>query len=152
MYRVRQPQVTSSIVDGEAVIINLDTGNYYSTDGIGAEIWSRISRHQPVAEIVEIMQSRFSDPEGLSRIAKTIRHFVGVLESENLIESVADAVKATPPVELHTADEQAYTEPVLYRYDDMNELLLLDPIHDVDESGWPKTPNSVEEDERTVSS
>jgi hypothetical protein len=26
---------------------------------------------------------------------------------------------------------------VLERYTDMQELLLLDPIHDVDESGWP---------------
>jgi hypothetical protein len=27
--------------------------------------------------------------------------------------------------------------PVLERYTDMQELLFLDPIHDVDESGWP---------------
>jgi hypothetical protein len=29
----------------------------------------------------------------------------------------------------------------LHKYTDMEELLLLDPIHDVDETGWPnKSP------------
>jgi hypothetical protein len=27
---------------------------------------------------------------------------------------------------------------VLERYTDMQELLLLDPIHDVDQTGWPR--------------
>jgi hypothetical protein len=31
--------------------------------------------------------------------------------------------------------------PVLNKYTDMQDLLLLDPIHEVDERGWP---NSVE--------
>jgi hypothetical protein len=29
---------------------------------------------------------------------------------------------------------------LLNKYSDMQELLLLDPIHDVDDAGWPK-PN-----------
>jgi hypothetical protein len=31
----------------------------------------------------------------------------------------------------------SWSSPVLSIYDDMQDLLLLDPIHDVDESGWP---------------
>jgi hypothetical protein len=27
--------------------------------------------------------------------------------------------------------------PLLRKYTDMRDLLLLDPIHDVDEQGWP---------------
>ncbi len=30
-----------------------------------------------------------------------------------------------------------YAPPALETYTDMQELLLLDPIHDVDETGWP---------------
>ena len=30
-----------------------------------------------------------------------------------------------------------YAAPKLSTYTDMQELLLLDPIHEVDESGWP---------------
>jgi hypothetical protein len=34
--------------------------------------------------------------------------------------------------------------PVLNRYSDMADMLLLDPVHDVEESGWPvpKPPHS----------
>ena len=32
---------------------------------------------------------------------------------------------------------QPYSPPVLNSYTDMEELLLLDPIHDVDQAGWP---------------
>ncbi len=38
-----------------------------------------------------------------------------------------------------TADgvTRAYTVPALTRYDDLDDLLLLDPIHEVDDAGWP---------------
>ncbi len=152
MYRVREPQVTSSIVDGEAVIINLDTGNYYSTAGIGAEIWSRISRCELVDEIIEDLKSRFGSSEKHGQISRTVRHFVGVLESENLIQPIGKAPDGAPGREPHRSEATSFEEPVLYRYDDMNELLLLDPIHDVDESGWPKTAETAPEEDRTVSS
>ena len=31
----------------------------------------------------------------------------------------------------------AFVEPTITGFNDMQELLLLDPIHDVDETGWP---------------
>jgi hypothetical protein len=31
----------------------------------------------------------------------------------------------------------AYVPPVMNKHSDMQELLLLDPIHEVDEAGWP---------------
>ena len=31
----------------------------------------------------------------------------------------------------------AFTEPVLEEFDDLKDLLLLDPVHDVAEAGWP---------------
>ncbi len=34
-------------------------------------------------------------------------------------------------------DVRRFTEPTVHTYADMQDLLLLDPIHDVDETGWP---------------
>jgi hypothetical protein len=31
----------------------------------------------------------------------------------------------------------AFVAPVLHKHTDMQDLLLLDPIHEVDETGWP---------------
>ena len=33
-----------------------------------------------------------------------------------------------------------YRSPAIERFDDLEELLVLDPIHEVDEAGWPVTP------------
>ncbi len=37
-----------------------------------------------------------------------------------------------------------FTNPVLEKFTDMADLLLLDPIHEVDESGWPNKPPDSE--------
>jgi hypothetical protein len=33
--------------------------------------------------------------------------------------------------------KHTFAEPVIEEFDDMQGLLLLDPIHDVSEEGWP---------------
>jgi len=43
----------------------------------------------------------------------------------------------------HVSSNGEFRAPVLNVYADMKDLLLLDPIHDVDEVGWP-TPKSVD--------
>ncbi len=141
--------MTSSIVDGEAVIINLDTGNYYSSAGIGAEIWARIGRRQGKASIVQELQKRYSDSVSDVVVSKAVDRFFSLLETEGLIELSEEAgASQEVPVPLPESDSQIFEEPALFRYDDMNELLLLDPIHDVDESGWPKTPETLSEEQK----
>jgi hypothetical protein len=46
------------------------------------------------------------------------------------------------PVESARAMKAAgeYRSPAIERFDDLEELLVLDPIHEVDEAGWPVTP------------
>ena len=41
LQRVKVPEnrVLAQIIDGEAIIINMETGCYYSLDSVGAEIW-----------------------------------------------------------------------------------------------------------------
>ena len=35
------------------------------------------------------------------------------------------------------ASKPDFQEPALQKYTDMEDLLLLDPIHEVDDTGWP---------------
>ena len=39
----------------------------------------------------------------------------------------------------------AFVAPALTRYTDVKDLLVLDPVHDVDEMGWP-TPKLTEDE------
>lgn len=38
-YTSNQPFVVSELIDGEAIIMNLKSGNYYSTRHTGALVW-----------------------------------------------------------------------------------------------------------------
>ena len=50
-----------------------------------------------------------------------------------------NAAAPSPPAS-NGGSASADVEPQLSSYTDMQELLLLDPIHEVDESGWPNRP------------
>ena len=42
-FRINNPKVIHETIDGETVIVNLDSGNYYSLDATGADIWEYMS-------------------------------------------------------------------------------------------------------------
>ncbi len=55
------------------------------------------------------------------------------LKANDLIRDTGEGAGAFSP----PAIQGAFAPPRLQRYTDMQDLLLLDPIHDVDEVGWP---------------
>lgn len=148
-FRINSPEVINQVIEGEAVIINLKTGNYYSLDRLGAEIWKRLERGRPVSGILADIARRYQG--GREEIEAAVRPLLERLRQEELI--VADP---SPPERSSGGQEEAAEEgeepaapgrpedrlpletPVLNKYTDMQDLLLLDPIHEVDEAGWPE--------------
>lgn len=126
-YRINSPGVIHETIDDEVVIINLDKGHYYSLDGCGAWIWKALVTGMPSTTIA----GAFNGEQ--ETIGVAIGELVAELESEGLIVP-ADAGAAIGELEAPTAP---FEEVKLQRYSDMEELLLLDPIHEVDEQGWP---------------
>lgn len=142
MYCINSPKVIHETIDGETVIVNLDTGNYYSIDGVGVEVWSSISKGSSEAEIVRNVALKYSGK--IDYITESIHKFMKELESEGLISAAELEMqeRAAPQTEKTVgSDSYVFEAPVLNRYTDMQEVLLLDPIHDVDETGWPSPKN-----------
>jgi hypothetical protein len=135
-YRVNSPQVILETFADEVVIVNLESGNYYSLDKTGAEIWALLAEGVPLPEIVRHLGQRYAAPE-----ADLDYHLHGWMEqllAENLLVPSA-APNAAPPAASAPApaEKRPFEPPILQKYTDMQELLLLDPIHEVDETGWP---------------
>jgi hypothetical protein len=126
-YRINSSGVIHETIDDEVVIINLDKGHYYSLDGCGAWIWRALVAGLSPAAIVDA----FAGDQGA--IGSGLSELIAELEAEGLIVT-ADAGDVTVELEAPTAPFEAVK---LQRYSDMEELLLLDPIHEVDEQGWP---------------
>ena len=140
-FRVNAPTVTHEIIDGEAVIINLDSGSYYSLVGVGAKVWDLLYQR---AELNEIVTAIANTHDGdAAEIERAVKELIVQLRAEDLVmpdesETPLTQFSAVPNGNGH--QKPLFQAPVLQKFTDMQELLLLDPIHDVDDMGWPK-PN-----------
>lgn len=136
-FRVNTPTVTHETIDGEAVIINLDSGNYYSLVDAGSFIWSIVERGASASEVQQLVQQTYQG--NATEIDRGVQELLAQLQQENLIVPVDGATDLTEVLPSQNGHEKPlFNAPLLNKFSDMQELLLLDPIHDVDEAGWPK--------------
>jgi len=134
-FQVNGPQIIHENIDGELVLINLRKGSYYSTDPIGAQVWDLLVAGCRVKEMQERIQARYDgDP---AEVAMAIAAFLDDLEREDLIIKTESPLgNGSPPPET-PSERTRFQAPVLNKYRDMEDMLMLDPIHEVEESGWP---------------
>ena len=138
-FRVNTPTVTHETIDGEAVIINLDSGNYYSLVDAGSLIWALVDRGASASEVHELLQQSYQGDA--TDIDRGVQELLAQLQQENLIVPVDEAAAADLAGVLPSSnghEKPSFNAPSLNKFSDMQELLLLDPIHDVDKAGWPK--------------
>ncbi len=129
VFRVKEPSICHELVDGEVVAVDFVTGNYYSLMGSAARIWSVLSGGASIAQV----WSRLGLEGGEAR--QHAAEFVGQLLAEGLLEETGTEAAGTGGEAAPAAGE--FERPVLEKFSDMQELLLADPLHDVDEHGWP---------------
>ncbi len=140
-YRPNAPSVIAEVIDGEAVIINLDTGAYFAVSGSGADVWEAIEHGVPTADLAANLAERY--PGGISAngekesFAADVTAFLVQLTEHALVVATDETPPPAPTVVPRT--DIVYATPVLEVYTDMQELILLDPVHDVDAvEGWPR--------------
>ena len=144
-YRVNTPTVAAETVDGEVLMINLESGNYYSLRDTGAAIWDGVEHGVPTVAIAATLAQRLP---GADTVA-LVDDFLAELATEHLVvprDATADPVAGagvevawTPPAPAApSASAASAAPPVLEKFTDMQHLILLDPVHEVDAAeGWP---------------
>src|SRR5262249_16463389 len=112
----------------------LKSGNYYSSDKVGAVVWGWIEAGKSTSEIAKLALERYDVAPAALETALTT--FFERLVTEELVRETpaANGVAALSG----QSGQDRFIVPELNSYTDMQDLLLLDPIHDVDEVGWPK--------------
>jgi len=144
-YMVNETRIVSEVIDGEAIIVNLANGYYYSLDTTAAEIWEWIRAGRSAAEIVAALRRRYdcagADPD------PAVEALIVTLTQDDLIASrtgPADEPALEPiVVEKSGTPSAPFRAPTLQRFSDMQGFLLVDPIHEVDDTGWPNVKPGV---------
>lgn len=121
-YEVNRPDVVDESVDQEVLIVHLGTGVYYSSRGAGDVAWQLLAAGLTSLETADAM----------GRPAGQVEEFLARLVGEELVRP-----RSGEPEGRAAIDPQG-GPLVLEKYTDMQELLLLDPIHEVEEEGWPR--------------
>jgi hypothetical protein len=152
--QVNSPEVIFEVFDDEVVLINLENGNYYCIANTAAVIWEHSIHRSRVADIVSGVSKLYRGNK--KEIGRAVVQFLEELEEEALIKGV-DASESTAEIQpdKEVAGEQGgqkpeFDTPVLQRFTDMQALLLLDPIHEVGEAGWPTPPATAPDSSEQV--
>lgn len=137
-YQIAHDNIIHDTIEGEVILLNLETGTYYQLKDNGVPIWNELTHGASIAEIAAPLLAQY--PAQAQTIQQELTRFVHELEAEDLIRPRAP--EPTAPREPLTRDAFVETNgifaaPVLLKYTDMQTLLLLDPIHDVGAQGWP---------------
>jgi hypothetical protein len=130
-YKVCEPSVVSEVIDGEAIIMDLRSGAYFSAEGLGAQVWQAAVDGASEDEIVTWAAEAF--PTQASAGVDVAAFLKELVARELLVRADGAAPHA---LSLPTA-HAPYKAPALAVHEDMQDLITLDPIHDVDQVGWP---------------
>ncbi len=117
-------QVASKVIDGEAILIDLSSGMYYSMEKVSGLVWSMIMTGSSVARIAEGIAERYSLP--VAQAKEDVRALVEELLADNLV-LVGDGRNELSSVPATDAAVGEYERPKLLKYDDMAEMFALDP-------------------------
>lgn len=138
---VNAPHVIHDTIEGVSVIINLASGRYYSLQNTATDIWGLVGVGSSAQDIVQVMRDRYDGADVDMR--QVVQGFLEQLLQESLVRvDEAGGVPERPvpdaPVgDLTTMPRERFAIPMLEIYTDLEDLLLLDPIHEVGEEGWP---------------
>jgi hypothetical protein len=123
--RPNEEEIAAKVVDGEAIMINLSTGMYYSTDETGALVWELMAGGHSLEEISAALVHRYDVSR--EQAQADVERLAAQLLEENLVTlSDSDAAPAAPsgsPVPTRTA----YSAPKLDIFRDIGHLVALDP-------------------------
>ena len=140
----RSSDVVHETLDAETIIIDLQSGAYYSVTGFASALFLRAMAGSTKPELLEWASARYPDE---SDVAEETSDFLDSLVTSGLCVVTEDAPDADAAGGIPDAAPSSspadgeYQPPQLDGYEDMAELLLLDPIHEVEPgTGWPNKP------------
>ena len=75
-------------LDGESVILNIESGIYFGLDRIGTRVWQLIEAHGDVDAVVRVMEHEYdADPQTLRADAEAL--VAALIEKRLIIEGDA---------------------------------------------------------------
>jgi hypothetical protein len=140
-FRPREEEVASKVIDGEAIIINLANGVYYSMDKVGALVWDRLQVGHTLDDVITAVTGSYDVAR--EQAESNVLDLVEELVQENLVVSTENGAAAPTGRAMEEQERAPYDIPKLNIYRDMGDLLALDPpVPGLGETPWKEPEDS----------
>jgi Coenzyme PQQ synthesis protein D (PqqD) len=121
-------------IDGETILIDAETGHLLLLTGFAAVLWSHLVGGTSSEALACAVDARFG-----ADAADITRSFIQELRAAEIIVPTTDVGSAAAaPLPW----PECFAAPVFERYDDIANIIAMDPIHDVGPTGWPRPGNN----------
>jgi hypothetical protein len=152
-FRINEPQVIHQLFDDELVAVHLATGTYHSLPGTAGEILLMLGPNGAyLPEIAAELENRYDAP--IEVIQSDLEKFILELQEHFIVvPATRPPSHRQAPAASSEAPRAVYSAPRLQSFTDLQELVMLDPVHDVGPAGWPHAalPNTKRETEAGTS-
>lgn len=158
--------VSHERMDGDVIAIDGRSGRYFNITGTGADCWTLLALGVPLASWEEILLRHYpgSEVSGLAAFVEGCLQ-MGLLEHQEsssalhagegssgleeglsgLEQGPAGETSATGPERVDPSvlalppdmERAEWSAPVVEAFDDLKDLIRIDPIHDTSFFGWP---------------
>lgn len=137
-YAVNDGSIVFDVLEGQVVVVNLDSGAYYILESTAATLWQLLAAGQRVPDIVQTLSHHHGAAAAV--VDQAVDEFVAQLTAEAMLVPATGAEPPAPAFDARQLGEAGgpFTAPVMFRYTDMQALIQMDPIREYDETGWPK--------------
>jgi hypothetical protein len=134
-YVVASRDIVSEDFDGEFVVLDLGSGKYYSMDDTASALWRAITAGVPMQALADGVGGAVT--AGTAITAQAIRDYAGQLVAYGCL--VRCDVPGSAPLDAAIAEalKASSGPPKVEMFSDLADLIKADPIHDVEEAGWP---------------
>jgi hypothetical protein len=131
-YSVASKDIVFESFDGDSVVLDLTSGKYFGFSDSGSCIWEALSAGVPASDLVGLTtRGGFISEADLDA-------FIVRLTELNLLTRAQERAPAALAPELAARLAEATAPLTTDVYDDLADLVMVDPIHDVEEpAGWP---------------
>lgn len=134
--RFDDSQFACEVFEREIVVLQMAEGTYYALGGAAVALWPDLVAGRGLARI-EVAVERRAAAAGMGA---ALRAFIASLIAERMLMPIDRENPGALQLDA-TATDKRLEPPTLEKHVDMQELLTLDPIHEVDpQRGWPHTP------------
>ena len=128
-----QPTIAWEDFPDEVVAIDLERGIYFNLSGGGADTFRAFAHPTSVEAVVTQLGALYDAPA--EALEEAIRGLVTALRGEGLL--VPAGGPAGPSAALGEQGQRAFVGFELHKHEDLQELLVIDPVHGVADEGWP---------------